>query len=313
MKSSEVKSGTVDIRARFEGHDGRRLLTDALQAQRAIGDVKLANLVADKARLIEYGPGDVLIDESAPDNHMHFLLTGDVSILINGREIATRTAGDHIGEMALLDPSSLRSASAVACNTVLSAMVPEPAIHEIAKEDPALWRNLARELTRRLRQRNRLVRPVNRQPTLFLGSSSEALRPARAIQTALEHDPITVVLWADGTFEASRFPIESLHKTLETVDFAALILAPDDIVASRESQLPAPRDNVVFELGLFMGALGRARTFLVCPRHIDLKIPTDLTGITPLSYDPTSAVNLQGVMASACTELRTTILQMGPR
>ena len=313
MTNPATKTGTSGIGARFEGDDARRLLIDTLHAQRVLGNSKLADLVADHAAVEEFRAGDVLIDESAADNDMHFLLVGDISIRVNGREIATRSAGDQIGEMALLDPALPRSASAVACNTVVTARVSERAIHEIGKERPELWRNLARELARRLRQRNRLVSPVNSRPTLFLGSSSEALRPARVIQSALDHDPITVALWTDGMFAASRFPIESLHETLDTVDFAALILSPDDVVVSRESHLPAPRDNVIFELGLFMGALGRARTFLVCPRHADLKIPTDLTGITPLSYDPVAERDLRSAMASACTELRATILRMGPR
>ena len=46
-------------------------------------------------------------------------------------------------------------------------------------------------------------------------------------------------------------------------DFAAFIISPDDTVISRDAENLAPRDNVIFELGLFMGVLNRQRVFLI--------------------------------------------------
>ena len=71
-------------------------------------------------------------------------------------------------------------------------------------------------------------------------------------------------------FAPSAFPIESLEQVLRTVDFAALVLSPDDTVVSRGTTTDAPRDNIIFELGLFMGVLGHFRTFSnLPPRHRD--------------------------------------------
>jgi CRP/FNR family cyclic AMP-dependent transcriptional regulator len=81
-------------------------------------------------------------------------------------------------------------------------------------------------------------------------------------------------------------------------------------VTSRKRDLDAPRDNVVFEVGLFMGALTRPRTFMAVPRGVDLKIPTDILGLTPVLYEATAGAL---DVASACAELQARIRRMGPR
>ena len=55
---------------------------------------------------------------------------------------------------------------------------------------------------------------------------------------------------------------------------------------SGSSGQASPRDNVVFEAGLFGGALGIRRTFII---HANgSKLPTDLIGLTAVRYDPAS-------------------------
>ena len=83
---------------------------------------------------------------------------------------------------------------------------------------------------------------------------------ARAIQNAFEHDPYTVTVWTDGVFVASRYPVESLEKELDESDFGIAIASPDDTVESRGKSVATARDNVVFEIGLFIGRLGRTRS-----------------------------------------------------
>ena len=246
-------------------------------------------------------------------NDIYFILAGVVSIRVSGREIAVRTAGQHIGEMAAVDPGQPRSASAVADGEVVVARVYAGVFIDLAEANPRLWRNIARGLAQRLRQRNRFVLSVNPRPVLFMGCSTEALPVARAIESTLAPDPIVVRVWADDTFEASSFPIESLERELSGADFAALVLSPDDRVVSRDVTSDAPRDNVVFELGLFMGALGHSRTFLVYPAAIDIKIPTDLEGLTALTYELGPQGELESAIAAACQKLRKQVLAAGPR
>jgi len=299
---------------RFEGKDGRRLVVEALRTQLIIGDeLSLAEQIADSCEIVSFMQGDMIIQEAASDNEIYFILSGNLSIRVGGREVAVRSARRHVGEMALIDPAKQRSASVVALDTVVVARVSEPEFTAIADNNPRLWRNIAREMGDRLRQRNRFVEPMNPRPGLFVGCSVEALPIARELQSGLSHDPIIVKVWTDSIFGASRFPIEDLEREISNSDFAALVLAADDIVISRHNKREAPRDNVIFELGLFMGALHRQRTFLVCPRNTDLKIPTDLLGIKPLLYTTEPSDDLSALIAPVCNELRKIIQQQGPR
>ena len=95
-------------------------------------------------------------------------------------------------------------------------------------------------------------------------------------------------------------------------DFAVLVAGPDDQVISRANQLDAPRDNVIFELGLFMGALTRSRTFLLVPEGIKVKIPTDLLGLTCVEFYPNIA-NVDDAVSSAVVELVGVITKKGPK
>ena len=299
---------------RFSGKDRLTHLVEALEIQPIIsGDRAIAQAVSGYIDVESFEPGSGVIEESAPDNDLYFILAGVVSIRVSGREIAVRAAGQHIGEMALLDPGRPRSAAAVADGEVVVARITAPAFTALADANPRMWRNVARVLAERLRQRNRLVSSTNPRPVLFVGCSTESLSIARAIQSALEHDPILVRVWTEDTFKASQFPVESLERELARVDFAALVLSPDDTAISRDSEVPAPRDNLVFELGLFMGALGHSRTFLLHPRGSDIKIPSDLAGFTPLTYQASPDGPVSIAVASACEEMRAAIVASGPR
>ncbi len=189
----ELRQGVLSMLRRFDGPDGRVPLVESLRTQPIIGvGSDLAELVGVAVGVEAFEPGSVLIEESATDNDIFFILTGVVSIRVLGREVAVRNAGQHVGEVAL-------------------------------------------------------------------------------------------------------------------------ILSPDDAVTSRDATTAAPRDNITFELGLFMGALGHSRTFLIYPRGIDMKIPTDLTGITPLTYTQGAGDELPAAIASACNAMRTIIRSSGPR
>lgn len=149
------------------------------------------------------------------------------------------------------------------------------------------------------------------KPALFVGSSSEGLDLARAVRALLAEDA-EVTLWKEGLFGLGSTFIESLINALPRFDFSALVLTADDLLTSREVTTLGPRDNVLFELGLFMGRLGRERTFVIRPRGDQIKIPSDLAGLTTAMFDwPRADHNHQAAVGPACDGIREMIRRLG--
>ncbi len=148
---------------------------------------------------------------------------------------------------------------------------------------------------------------------VFVGSSVEGLGVARKVQANFEFDAFDTVIWENGVFKPSHTAIEALEDVAATFDFAILILTPDDMEISRGDIQPAIRDNVLFELGLFIGALGRKRVFMIHPRA-HLKKPSDLAGIVMVSYDPVRfEADAAAALGPACGQLRDEIIKLGSR
>jgi predicted nucleotide-binding protein len=297
---------------RFAGEEGPRRLEEALREQSVVAhDAQVANEVAAAVALKRYEPGETVITQGSADTDVYFILAGVVGVEVNGREVNRRRAGQHVGEMGMIDLAAKRSATIRAVEETVVAWLGEPAFSAIADRHPTMWRRLAVELGKRLRERGELVRPSNEKPVVFVGSTVERLPVARAIQDACQYDFWTTRLWTDGVFGAGKTTIESLAAQVESLDFGLLVVTADDVVEMRGAQSPTPRDNVVFELGLLMGALGRERTFMVRLRdERNLKLPSDLLGVKALEIVPGSEADLPSRVAPAVNELRTIVSRL---
>jgi hypothetical protein len=101
------------------------------------------------------------------------------------------------------------------------------------------------------------------KPRLFIGSSSEGLPIARRFATSLA-SVANVVLWNSAPeFDPMRSTLEGLLESIERYDFGLFIFTPDDPITSRGVSENTARDNVILELGMFLGQLGRDRAFAV--------------------------------------------------
>lgn len=150
------------------------------------------------------------------------------------------------------------------------------------------------------------------KPIVFIGSSTEGLAVAETIRALLE-EHTTVDLWNKNVFNLGESFLESLVNKLDNADFAILVLSDDDTGTSREKTSAIPRDNVLFELGLFMGRLGRKRSYYVYNTATGIKIPSDLTGIVSADYTHETGNDLQKSLEPACKKILTAIAAEGKR
>ncbi len=146
--------------------------------------------------------------------------------------------------------------------------------------------------------------PANfKRPKMFIGSSVEGLEVAQALQSGLEYD-FEVELWNQNTiFRLGTASVEALESALKQFEFALFVFTPDDLVKKRQESSFTPRDNVIFEAGLFIGKLSRFRAFVVHPRNVEIQIPSDLNGITMATYDG-NASSLDAALGPACRNIR---------
>jgi len=129
------------------------------------------------------------------------------------------------------------------------------------------------------------------KPRIFLGSSGQQEKLLQALTRGLE-DVARVDPWTTS-FNPGTTTLERLLELTRQVDFAAFVFARDDWTSvsaaapSPGASQASPRDNVVFEAGLFGGVLGMRRTFIL---HANgAKLPTDLLGLTAIRYGETTS------------------------
>ena len=134
------------------------------------------------------------------------------------------------------------------------------------------------------------------KPRIFLGSSGAQTKLLQALTRGLEEvahvDPWTT------SFNPGTSTLSRLFELAHEVDFAAFVFARDDWTAAGQSAAPpaesgqaSPRDNVVFEAGLFGGVLGMNRTFVL--HASGSKLPSDLLGFTCVRYGETTPAEVK--------------------
>lgn len=148
------------------------------------------------------------------------------------------------------------------------------------------------------------------RPKLFVASSSESLNIAYAAQQNLERYA-DVTVWDQGAIKPSSTTVEALIDTVHRSDFGVFVFSPDDVAIIREVEFAAVRDNVIWELGLFIGRLGRNRCFILAPRNLQsLRLPSDLLGIKTAEYD-FSRSDRRAALGASCAEIGSLIQERG--
>jgi Predicted nucleotide-binding protein containing TIR-like domain len=139
---------------------------------------------------------------------------------------------------------------------------------------------------------------------VFIGSSTEGLEIANAIQSNLEPEA-EVRIWNQDAFLPGNHALESIISLANSSDFGIFVFSLDDLVEIRNSHQMTVRDNVVLELGISIGRLGSKRSFIVMPKNQNLRIPSDLLGINAATFDPDRLDgDLVAALGPVCTKIR---------
>lgn len=137
------------------------------------------------------------------------------------------------------------------------------------------------------------------KPSLFIGSSTERLPIAYALKEILS-DCAKVTVWDEAPeFSLGESILQGLTKVGEIYDFALLVFGPDDTTMMRGINLPTIRDNVIFELGLFMGQMGTGRALWLSPSGRKApELSSDLEGIIHLRFDEPEIMDHSSIIES---------------
>lgn len=127
---------------------------------------------------------------------------------------------------------------------------------------------------------------------IFIGSSSEGLKIAQAIKKKIEDecgDWLQCDIWNEGeVFKVNSGTLDSLIRASRRYDYGILVATADDKSIKRKIIHKSMRDNVLFEMGLFLGSLGLDRAFLFA--NTKISIPSDFNGVTLIRYHKKSDI-----------------------
>ena len=150
---------------------------------------------------------------------------------------------------------------------------------------------------------------------VIIFSAGEHLDIATAIKRNLDRYEFETRIWDEMIFRLSKGSLDSLMSELQGFDYAIAVVDWVSMLEDKGQNLKAPRDNVIFEIGLSMGALGADRTFLIHSNAVSPKLPTDLMGFTTARYylKSNDADGHLSALRPRCDEIASEINLRGPK
>lgn len=297
--------------ARFTGDDGRRNLLYALSAQKLVlGNKALAEALASSVTLLEVQAGAAVIHQGGIDNDVYLIVTGAFDVFVNGKRVARRDAGEHVGEMAAVQPTQIRSATVVAAEPSVVARISAGRLDDLAQQFPEIHRHVAMELARRLYQRNDHVGSARERISVLLLSSDAGAGVLQAVDEVLSSEGFAVRTWQEGLVRSGGTAVRHLQEMAAGVDFAVVVAGSEASALMGEGGWLAPRDALMLETGVLLGVLGGDRVVLLEARGEGQR-DADLTGVINIDWAPREG-DLHASLAPACTRLRRYFEAQGP-
>lgn len=133
-------------------------------------------------------------------------------------------------------------------------------------------------------------------PKIFIGSSTAGYEVAEKVKKYLSKKA-DCFLWQDpGVWEPNRSTFDNLMRMANYFDFGIFVATADDLTLANDKLVIEPRDNVILEMALFLGAMGRDKSFLLVEDGI--KLPSDFNGI----FMPRFNRNNEDSIINTCNE-----------
>ena len=139
------------------------------------------------------------------------------------------------------------------------------------------------------------------KPKIFIGSSGDGLAIAEQVRTNLSSIGDCFVWKDSGVWEPNRSTFDNLLRMTGYFDFGVFVATMDDVTLTKDVLVLEPRDNVILEMALFLGALGRNKSLLLVEEGV--KLPSDFNGIFMEQFKKADS----GSIAKACMQYATRI------
>ncbi|MFN4087043.1 MAG: STING domain-containing protein [Spirosomataceae bacterium] len=141
------------------------------------------------------------------------------------------------------------------------------------------------------------------KPKIFIGSSTAGYTIAEKVKANLSAIA-DCFLWQDpDVWETNRSTFDNLIRMSNYFDFGVFVATCDDLTLTNDILVIEPRDNVILEMALFLGAMGHHKSFLLVEAGV--KLPSDFNGIFMLRFDRKNDDSI----IEACNEYQSKIIE----
>jgi hypothetical protein len=142
---------------------------------------------------------------------------------------------------------------------------------------------------------------------LFICSSVASLDVALALKNNLSGD-FMVTTWKENTFQLGHHNLDSIIKASTKYHYVLLVLTPDVVQTFNNNTTANVKDNIIFEMGFFIGIFGKERTFFIVENAPDFKLPTYVSGINYTDFiKPNGPDLLETSLQKCCVHIKNAI------